>query len=100
MIAAEWNFLSAGDLVVVHDPPFPPTSPVPGEVVRIVRRRRVNEVAIRLGDHRLVWPALTTVHRAPVPGGPTCWRCRDADDSESWTDLPVSTPPPRHLRSV
>lgn len=78
MNASEWRYLSTGDAVEVHDPPFPPATAVAGTVAEVTRRGRgVNEVSVRLDDGRLVWPASTTVHRPQDPGDRSCWRCAD-----------------------
>lgn len=77
MIASLWNYLEVGHRVMVHEPPFPPEAPIAGNVVRVNRKRGANEVAVRLTDGRLVWPALTTVHVRLPAGDKSCWRCRD-----------------------
>jgi hypothetical protein len=78
MKSFDWNGLHRGDRVFVHTSNSAVEAADAG-TVRYVETvaRRPNRVGIRLdqGDHAIVWPASTVVHRhAHEPTG-ACWRC-------------------------
>lgn len=77
MLMFQWNALSVGDAVIVHDDSDLTAAPERG-VVKIVQTRvqpSVNDVAIRLeSGGALVTPRRGAVHSAAT-GSEGCWRC-------------------------
>lgn len=78
MLVFQWNALRIGDRVIVHDDLDPGLKLREGVVTLVqTRRRRANEVGIRLGrqDSAMLRPRRHAVHLLPFEDRVPCWRC-------------------------
>jgi hypothetical protein len=82
----QWNTLSVGHHVLVHDETKPGLPLVPGCVSMVHAASGSNDVAIRIpstrGPSRVVHPPRLAVHLEALDPEARCWRC-DARHDEA-----------------
>jgi hypothetical protein len=79
MIRLQWNALSVGNHVLVHDETRPGLPLVPGRVTMVQTASGCNEIAIRIpstrGPSTVVHPHRLAVHLEDLDPEAHCWRC-------------------------